>query len=277
MSTREPQPLPQAEAHPAPVVVQAEALTLYLEALFAEKPASLPVPVMPAMPVAPRVIDVVVTRVEAPVVAPATAPPKVETVAPVQTAMEAPPKVEVQVPAPRVETPVATPKVVVATATATEAGELPRPEWAQEPFPCLLLRMQGLTLALPLVKLNRILPWVEPTPIPCYASWLLGVIQVEGMQRQVKVVDTAAFVTPERKPAEPRTPQHIVMIGEGEWALTCEDVSSIITIDPGKVRWRTSRTKRPWLAGTVIEHLCALMDAEEFATLLASGAGNLQT
>jgi purine-binding chemotaxis protein CheW len=104
---------------------------------------------------------------------------------------------------------------------------------------------------------------------------LLGVMQVDGIKRQVKVVDTLGFVTPERKPAEPKTPQHIVMIGEGEWALTCEDVSSIITIDPNKVRWRTSRTKRPWLAGTVIEHLCALLDVEELAKLLTTGAGDL--
>jgi purine-binding chemotaxis protein CheW len=267
MSTPERQPLP--EAQPAPVAVQAEALTIYLEALFAEKPASLPVPVVPVMP---RVIDVEVLRVETPVAAPVMAPPVAEVAAPVVTVVETPAPA---VAPPKVETPVATPRMEVATATATETGELPRPDWAEAPFPCLLLRMAGLTLALPLVKLNRILPWTELTPIPCYASWLLGVMQVDGIKRQVKVVDTLGFVTPERKPAEPKTPQHIVMIGEGEWALTCEDVSSIITIDPNKVRWRTSRTKRPWLAGTVIEHLCALLDVEELAKLLTTGAGDL--
>jgi purine-binding chemotaxis protein CheW len=265
MNTLERQPRPLPEAQPAPVVVQAEALTIYLEALFAEKPASLPVPVVTVMPVMPRVIDVVVTRIETPVVA----PPKVEVVAPVITETVTPTVVVTEIVA-----PVVTPKIDM-SAVAAETGELPRPDWAQEPFPCLLLRMEGLTLALPLVKLNRILPWTELTPIPCYASWLLGVLQVDGLKRQVKVVDTAGFVTPERKPAAPKTPQHIVMIGEGEWALTCEDVSSIITIDPDKVRWRTSRTKRPWLAGTVIEHLCALMDAEQLAELLSRGSGDL--
>jgi purine-binding chemotaxis protein CheW len=65
------------------------------------------------------------------------------------------------------------------------------------------------------------------------------------------------------------------MVGEGEWGLTCEDVSSVITIDPARVRWRTSRTQRPWLAGTVIEHLCALLDAERLSEILSAGAPGL--
>jgi len=237
---------------------QTEALTLYLDALFADKPVSLPVPVSaPSFPVAiTRVIDLPVTRVET-VVVPA---PVVEAVA---------------TPAPPVRTP------AVATglhAAATTQTPEPRPDWASEPFPCLLLKVHGLLLALPLVKLNRILPWSEPTLIPGYAPWLLGVLRQANQDRNLKVVDTAALVMPERLGQVVLTGpshQHIVMIGDGEWGLTCEDVSSVISIDPAKVRWRTNRTKRPWLAGTVVEHLCALLDAERLADLLSTGAADL--
>ncbi|HJW80763.1 MAG TPA: chemotaxis protein CheW, partial [Acidiferrobacterales bacterium] len=156
----------------------------------------------------------------------------------------------------------------------------PRPDWASEPFPCLLLKVQGLLLALPLVKLNHILPWDEPTLIPGYAPWMLGVLHLAGQARNLKVVDTAALVMPERvSQVSPSGPgyQHIVMVGDGEWGLTCEDVSSVITIDPAKVRWRTNRTKRPWLAGTVIEHLCALLDAERLAEMLSAGAPDISS
>ena len=93
-------------------------------------------------------------------------------------------------------------------------------------------------------------------------------------------MDTAALVMPERvsQGAAPAPGyQHIVMVGDGEWGLTCEDVSSIINIDPAKVRWRTNRTKRPWLAGTVIEHLCALLDVERLAEMLSAGAQDLSS
>jgi purine-binding chemotaxis protein CheW len=243
---------------------QTEALTLYLDALFADKPVYLPVPVVATAPplVPSRVIELSATRVEA-VVAPVIVPAAVVTVV-------APPVIIPVTPAPAVET---------RTQTAVETTrDEPRPDWANEPFPCLLLKVHGLSLALPLVKLNRILPWAEPTLIPGYAAWLLGVLRLEGLNRNLKVVDTAALVMPERidqAPLPEASYQHIVMIGEGEWGLTCEDVSSVITIDPAKVRWRTSRSKRPWLAGTVVEHLCALLDAERLAEMLSAGAPDL--
>jgi purine-binding chemotaxis protein CheW len=241
---------------------QTEALTLYLDALFADKPMSMPVPVnAPPLPVATaRVIDLPSTRVAAVVVkapvAEVVAPPVIVPASPV-TAIETSPQ----------------------TTVATQLPE-PRPDWANEPFPCLLLKVQGLLLALPLVKLNRILPWEQPTLIPGYAPWMLGALQQPGQARNLKVVDTAALVMPERAgQAASSVPgyQHIVMVGDGEWGLTCEDVSSIINIDPAKVRWRTNRTKRPWLAGTVIEHLCALLDAERLAEMLSAGSPDLSS
>ncbi len=245
---------------------QAEALTLYLEALLVEKPAFLPVPLnAPPAPAVTtgRVIDLIATTLPPVVVAPVVAP--AEVVAPPVTQVQAPDPGSVAVPRPATQTGM--------------ASEPARPDWAQEPFPCLILKVQGLSLALPLVKLNRILAWSEPTPIPGYASWLLGMLQQgPGTGKNLKVVDTAAFVMPERQvsvdPANPagETPRHIVMIGDGEWGLTCDDVSNVISIDPGKVRWRSNRSKRPWLAGTVIEQLCALLDAEHLAEMLSAGA-----
>jgi len=255
MST--PKPEPQVL-----LAEQTEALTLYLDALFADKPMSMPVPVSaPPLPVATaRVIDLPSTRV-APVVVPA---PRVEVVAPPVTTPDVPVPVVAEKPQPAV------------TTTSPE----PRPEWAKAPFPCLLLKVQGLLLALPLVNLNRIVPWEEPTLIPGYAPWLLGVLQQAGRAHNLKVVDTAALVMPERAgQISPSAPgyQHIVMVGDGEWGITCEDVSTIINIDPAKVRWRTNRTKRPWLAGTVIEHLCALLDAERLAEMLSAGTPDLSS
>ncbi|MDH4133843.1 MAG: chemotaxis protein CheW [Gammaproteobacteria bacterium] len=229
------------------VAEQSEALTLYIEALFIEHPASLPVPVAPAM-LPQRVIDVPVTRV-----------------APV---MEAP-------------SPVAAPAAVVATVAAPTAVVSPPevsapPAWAAEPFSCLILRVHGLSLVLPLTRLHRIVPWTEPTPIPGYADWFLGVLPEESTSGKLKIVDTARLVMPERVvPGDQRfPPQHIVIIGDGEWGLTCEDVSTTITLDPSEVQWRSRRTKRPWLAGTVIERLSAILDAERLAEILAAGTGN---
>ena len=231
---------------------QAEALGVYLEALLVERPASLPVAVTPAPP--RPIIEL-----------PATA---------LRVVTEAPPPVTVRVDTP----PAPTPAPTLAAAAATTAAAAP--DWAAAaPFPCLLLKVRGLSLALPLVKLHRILPWTEPTPIPGYQGWLLGMLQQDqGELANLRVVDTALLVMPElveKGGAAPVAPQHIVIIGNGAWGLTCESVSEVIILDPSKIRWRSARTRRPWLAGTAVEHLCAVLDAEQLAEMLA--AGTLQT
>ncbi len=250
---------------PPPALLEHDlALSCYLEALLSDKPMHLPVPVAPAP-------NVVVAQVLARAVEP------LEVVAPV----------EVRTEAPAVATPAPTVAAVAAETAATDTGI---PSWGSAPFQSLLLRVQGLGLALPLVKLNRILPWTEPTHLPGYVPWLLGIVRY--LDRSVRVVDTAALIMPDRMPGAAareqrpkitagRSPQaaesatasgpvnrHIVLIGDGRWGLVCDDVSSIITLDPAKVRWRSSRTKRPWLAGTAVDHLCALLDAERLAELL---------
>jgi len=44
-----------------------------------------------------------------------------------------------------------------------------------------------------------------------------------------------------------------------------------LRLDPNEIKWRSNRGQRPWLAGTVIEHMCALLDVSELAELIASG------
>jgi len=49
----------------------------------------------------------------------------------------------------------------------------------------------------------------------------------------------------------------------------------VLRLTPDQVRWRTERTRRRWLAGTVIEHMCALIDPPAFAEMLrTSGAAD---
>ncbi|HEV8077548.1 MAG TPA: chemotaxis protein CheW, partial [Marinobacter sp.] len=52
------------------------------------------------------------------------------------------------------------------------------------------------------------------------------------------------------------------------WGLACDNVAQSFTLNPQQVRWRTSRSKRPWLAGTVIDQMCAMLDAQSMANLL---------
>lgn len=144
-----------------------------------------------------------------------------------------------------------------------------------EDFEVLMFQVAGsLTLATPLAKLNGIQHWSEDLklhPMPGYADWLLGVLATDT--GQVKVIDIAKLVIPANHKARasleaPRTFKHIVIIGEGEYGLACDELGDVIKLTEDSVRWRKDRQLRPWLAGTVIEQMCALLDVDAFTEIL---------
>jgi purine-binding chemotaxis protein CheW len=237
-----------------------EALSDYLDSLLQEVPDYLPDD-EPAEPETPPVLDTpVIERLPVmplpPVQAP-TAEPGPEIAAPVEA-----PAVEAET---VVETPVE---------TAPPPAEAPVPSWAEQPFPCLLFTIDGLNLAVPLVHLNGILPWRDDlTPMPNHQAWFLGIGRNHGVN--TKVVDTALVVVPpERRAAglgERKPFGNVILIGESHWGLACTAVGEMVTLRPGDVRWRSSRGQRPWLAGTVIKEMCALLDTEALAEMLSEG------
>ena len=64
---------------------------------------------------------------------------------------------------------------------------------------------------------------------------------------------------------------HLVMIDEGRWALACDSIGEVIDLETKDVKWRGTNGKRAWLAGTVIEQMCALLDIDALKEALANG------
>jgi purine-binding chemotaxis protein CheW len=148
-----------------------------------------------------------------------------------------------------------------------------RPAWAAEPFECLLFDVAGLTLAVPLVCLGSIysLEGHELTPLFGQPKWFLGILPSQA--GNLKVLDTARWVMPDRYRDDFREGlQYVISVQGYEWGLAVHQVSRSLRLDPNEIKWRSHRGQRPWLAGTVIEHMCALLDVAELAELIASGA-----
>lgn len=190
--------------------------------------------------------------------------------------------VAVVVPEPVQPEPLALPSVAVPAAPVQAAIAEPepwpavvlegRPEWAEEPFECLLFDVAGLTLAVPLVCLGSIYPLQgeELTPLFGQPEWFLGILPSQA--GNLKVLDTARWVMPDRYRDDFREGlQYVISVQGYEWGLAVHQVSRSIRLDPNEVKWRSQRTQRPWLAGTVIEHMCALLDVAALAELIASG------
>ncbi|QNH78794.1 chemotaxis protein CheW [Pseudomonas protegens] len=201
-------------------------------------------------------------RVADPMPAPAVleAPPPVLTsISPVVPMLQAlvPPVVEVHLPPSNPPPPV----------TGSD-----RPSWAAEPFECLLFDVAGLTLAVPLVCLGSIysLAGQELTPLFGQPEWFLGILPSQA--GNLKVLDTARWVMPDRYRDDFRQGlQYVISVQGYEWGLAVHQVSRSLRLDPNEIKWRSHRGQRPWLAGTVIEHMCALLDVAELAELIVIG------
>ena len=145
---------------------------------------------------------------------------------------------------------------------------LARPEWSGAPFECLIFTVAGLQLAVPLVLLGAIHRIEEEIrPIPGSPRWYMGIRP--DRDKNLRVVDTAEWIMAGRVPANARDNyKFVIRLDNSEWGLACDEVAQSFTLRPDEVRWRTVRSKRPWLAGTVIDHMCALIDVRAMADLL---------
>jgi purine-binding chemotaxis protein CheW len=147
------------------------------------------------------------------------------------------------------------------------------PDWAGERFQTLSFRVAGLTLAVPLIKLNGIVELKEGlTELPGYAPWVLGVLMNRG--QKVLMIDIGQIVMPERSlspPAEDSRHHYAVLINGGNFGLVADSLSQVLTLTAEDVRWRGSHSKRPWLAGTVIQQMCAILDIDALCRQLQTG------
>lgn len=213
-----------------------------------------------------------VVEVEKPVIKVAVETVPIEVRVVVEEPTIAPPVVEVKPtvePEPKVET-----KIELESAEAVASSNVP--EWANEPFQILLFEVAGLKLAVPLVELSGVIEWKNTvTEMPGSEDFYMGILQHLG--NRVAVIDTAKMVLPLNKQAEliddnaRERVKHIVLIDDYSWGLACDKIGEVMTLQPEEVRWRSSKTSRKWLAGTVIEHMCALLNSEAFAEMLVKG------
>lgn len=123
---------------------------------------------------------------------------------------------------------------------------------------CFVFTVAGLKLALPLARVTEIVDFAECRGGRVSPSVLGSLVYDE---RNVPVLDSARIILPESNV----TPsyQWLVIVDHGSYALACDSVQASMEVAHDAVRWRTQNTKRRWLAGTLLQQRCALLDADE--------------
>ncbi len=243
------------------------------EAVLAEPVISEPVLTEPVIS-EPVISEPVLAEpvIDEPVLAepvPTITPPQLDTSASVELKQAVPPpQSDISQPATDIE-----PKPVSLPDSAQEVEELkyPKaPQWAQQEFDVLLFDVCGLKLAVSMEALGRIIKVEqELNQLIGRPPWFMGA-HTENEQ-SLYVVDTAKFIMPEKGfDLAQMGFGYIIQLQRSHWTLACKEVYSTVRIQPDQVKWRSNQGKRPWLAGTVIEHMCALIHVDSLVALLES-------
>jgi len=176
---------------------------------------------------------------------------------------------------PAVESLPETPQqAAVPDASRPDVSRIAQPDWAQNTFQCLSFQVAGVTLAAPLEKLNGIVELAEEiTELPGYAPWVVGLLPNRG--QNVQVVDIAQIIMPDegRATSVPISERmkFIILLEDGKFGMAVDSISQVLNLEPDEVRWRSEQSKRPWLAGTVIEKMCALLEIDLLCQQLEAG------
>jgi purine-binding chemotaxis protein CheW len=206
-----------------------------------------------------------------------------ELLAPVSAPVKAPavtkPAVVAPVTAPVVKAPVAAPVTpvveqtkVAAVAPAVQVAAPVVKDYRKGRFQALFFTVAGLKVALPLKALGGIHKMMPVKSLPGQPEWLQGVMLYR--EQKINVVDTARWVMPEKYDqglAEKLNYQYVIMLGNSHWGLACDTLVNTIALEQDDVKWRETEGKRPWLAGLIKEHMCALLDVDALIALLAKG------
>lgn len=151
-----------------------------------------------------------------------------------------------------------------------EQDERAAPEWAQEPFQCLIFRVGDISLATPLLALDNIVKWEqELTPMPFQPDWHLGVLQ--NRDDKIVVVDIAKLLMLDQSEEEITARQggsHILIIGDHHFGLPCDSLAKPAFLSKDDVHWSIRHEDRPWMAGTIKDKLTILLDIDELLEII---------
>lgn len=144
----------------------------------------------------------------------------------------------------------------------------PIPVWGQKPFECLLIKSAGMDMMLPTMSVSHIERADKKiSRLPVGAEVFHGVIT--SRDRTLAVMDLFSLITGNASADKEQSLQHsthhidhVIVMNDGSYALVCDDISRLITLNPEDVRWNRASFNNPMFAGIVTEYLCPIVNID---------------
>lgn len=142
------------------------------------------------------------------------------------------------------------------------------PAWGQKPFKCLLVKSAGMNLIIPAMSVSYIERINKKiTRLPLDVEAFRGVITLR--ERSIAIVDLFALISENSSSGNQSSMQveshhveHVVVMENGDYALACDDIGEMMTLETESVRWNKASFNNPMFVGIVPEYLCPIVNIE---------------
>lgn len=142
------------------------------------------------------------------------------------------------------------------------------PLWAEDSFKCLLVKSSGMSFMIPAMSISyieRIDKKIIRLPLDVEA--FRGVVTLR--ERSVAIIDLFTLIS-ENASNDIQTAsqideshvEHVIVMDDGQYALACEEVGELVTLESDDVRWNKASFSNPMFAGIVSEYLCTIVNID---------------
>lgn len=132
------------------------------------------------------------------------------------------------------------------------------------PMQCLMFRAGGHLLSIPLIQLSSVVSWSDAlTRLPESPRWLLGLLKHRDVN--LRIVDSRLLLDIDCE--IDNSPEHLLVLGEGGWAITCDHLEQVVNLDYDDVQWKRGDADQLVL-GTIRDSLSTLLDPAGIARFL---------
>ena len=154
------------------------------------------------------------------------------------------------------------------------AQEVPAPTEAEAParpleFPlqCLMFSVGKQQLSMPLIQMSGVVEAPESlSRLPGSSDCVRGTFQYRGSN--VQVIDSALLLGIQRDSEQ--SPAKLIVLQGDQWAITVDNIASVVAIDEADVKWHKTRHSNMML-GTIKSSLAQLLSPQTIVENLDGG------
>ena len=141
----------------------------------------------------------------------------------------------------------------------SESPAVTRPPAAEQmdfPLQCLMFRVAGHLLSVPLIQLSGVINWNDAiTRLPESPDWMLGLVKHRDVN--LRIVDSRKLLNICHDASA--SPEHLLVLGDGDWSITCDQLEQVVNLEFSDVQWKSDMTGGLVL-GTIRESLSTLLN-----------------